>query len=124
LVDNNSKLVVKIDEMEAKSGIALSERTKHLIAKLFTKSEGVIIWDMLYRAVGQNINYCNPATPENMERIRFAILKLTKQSRLNLAVGIYQAQTDWRDLLMSAGFGHDANQHMAWYQEQMDSDDI
>ena len=33
------------------------------------------------------------------------------------------AKLDWRDLLMSAGFGHDVNQHMIWYQEQMNSDD-
>jgi sulfopyruvate decarboxylase TPP-binding subunit len=54
-----------------------------------------------------------------MERIRFAILKMTKESPLNLAVGIYLAQADWRDLLMSAGFGNNVNAHMIWYDSQL-----
>lgn len=58
-----------------------------------------------------------------MERIRFSILKLTKQSPLNLAAGILMAQTDWRDLFMAAGFGEDVAQHMTWYNEQMNCKD-
>lgn len=103
-------------------GIALSDRTQELISKLFPKADGIVISDMLYRAVSKNVPLCDDSNAEEMERIRFAILKLTKDSPLNLAVGIYLAQTDWRDLLMSAGFGEDADLHMAWYREQMKSD--
>jgi len=46
---------------------------------------------------------------------------MTLNSPLNLAVGIYLAQSDWRDLLMAAGFGDDTTQHLAWYNEQMDA---
>lgn len=90
---------------------------------MYSKSEGIVISDLLYRAVSANIPFCNNSSPEEMERIRFAILKMTKQSPLNLAVGIYLAQSDWRDLLMSAGFGEDVAQHMAWYYEQMNAND-
>jgi len=102
-------------------GIALSERTRNLIAKMFSKSDGIVISDMLYRAVSAKVPFCADSSAEEMERIRFAILKMTKDSPLNLAVGIFLAQSDWRDLLMSAGFGDDAAQHMAWYNEQMHS---
>jgi hypothetical protein len=78
---------------------------------------------MLYRAVSANIPFCDNSSPEGMERIRFAILKMTMHSPLNLAVGIYMAQTDWRDLLMAAGFGDDAAQHIAWYNQQVNSND-
>jgi hypothetical protein len=76
---------------------------------------------MLYRAVSANIPFCDKSSPEDMERIRFAVLKMTLNSPLNLAVGIYLAQSDWRDLLMAAGFGDDTTQHLAWYNEQMDA---
>jgi hypothetical protein len=102
-------------------GIPLSDRTRNLISKRFSKTDGTIISDMLYRAVSANIPFCDDSSPEDMERIRFAILKMTLNSPLNLAVGIYLAQSDWRDLLMSAGFGDDAAQHMTWYNEQMQS---
>jgi hypothetical protein len=102
-------------------GTALSERTQKLISRLFTKSEGSIVSDLLIRSVSNNIPFYADSNPEQLEPIRFAVIKMTKESPLNLAVGIYLAQTDWRDLLMSAGFGDDTSQHMAWYHEQMNT---
>lgn len=104
-------------------GIPLSNRTRRLIARLFSKAEGTVISDCLYRSVSANIPFCSDSSPEDMERIRFAILKMTKQSPLNLAVGISLAQSDWRDLLMAAGFGDDEDQHMTWYNEQVKSEE-
>jgi hypothetical protein len=98
--------------------IALSERTRTLIATLFSHTDGVVVSDLLYRAVSGNIPFCSNSSPEDMERIRFAIIKMTKQSPLNLAVGIYMAQSDWRDLLMWAGFGNNSAEHMTWFYEQ------
>jgi hypothetical protein len=101
-------------------GIPLSDRTRTLISRLFSGIDGTIISDLLYRAVSANIPFCDDSTPEDMERIRFAILKMTLNSPLNLAVGIHMAQSDWRDLLMAAGFGDDTSQHMVWYAEMID----
>ena len=120
-VDSNGNILTREDPSAFHSGIALSERTQKLITKLFPRSDGVVISDLLYRAVSSNIPYFENANPEELERIRFAILKMTQQSQLNLAVGIYLAQTDWRDLLMSAGFGNDSNEHMNWYDKQLQS---
>lgn len=120
LVDHEGNVLDSGNRPQDRSpGIPLSERTRRLIAKLFSESDGFIISQCLYRSVSDNIPDCDDSSPEDMERIRFAILKLTKQSPLNLAVGIYLAQTDWRDLFMSAGFGEDVNRHMKWYDEQM-----
>jgi hypothetical protein len=44
-----------------------------------------------------------------MERVRFAVLKLSGGDLEKLRKAIKLAQTDWRDLLMAAGFGHDVN---------------
>jgi hypothetical protein len=118
-VDAKGNVLTREHPSAPNSGIALSERTQKLIAKLFSRSDGVVISDLLYRAVSSNIPCFENANSEDMERIRFAILKLTKQAPLNLAVGIHLAQTDWRDLLMSAGFGHDASEHISWYDKQL-----
>lgn len=122
-VESNGNMLTREDKSAPRSGIALSERTQKLIAKLFSRSDGVVISDLLYRAVSSNIPYFDNANSEEMERIRFAILKMTKQSPLNLAVGIYLAQTDWRDLLMSAGFGDDTSEYMTWYVKQLNPND-
>lgn len=123
MVDYNGNVLAPGNRPDEQlDGIALSERTRKLISRLFTRSEGSVISDLLVRAVSADIPFCADSSPEQMERIRFAIIKMTKQSPLNLAVGIYLAQTDLRDLLMSAGFGDDAAQHMAWFHEQMNAD--
>jgi hypothetical protein len=45
-------------------------------------------------------------------------LKLSEGNldKLNRAVAL--AKTDWRDLLMAAGFGEDIKAHLAWPSEQ------
>ena len=119
LVDRTGNLIDRGNRPADRSaGIALSERTLHLITTLFPIPDGVVIADVLRRAVSENIPFCDNASPEEMERIRFAILKMTVSSPLNLAVGIQMAQSDWRDLLMNVGFGDDTSRHLDWYAEQ------
>jgi hypothetical protein len=54
-----------------------------------------------------------------MERIRFSILKLIAEHPENEERAFNLAQVDWRDLLMSAGFGHSATEHKKWFQKIM-----
>jgi hypothetical protein len=54
-------------------------------------------------------------TPEGMERIRFAILKLIAQNPKNEDIAFNLAQMDWRDLFMAAGFAESATEHENWY---------
>jgi hypothetical protein len=50
-----------------------------------------------------------------LERCRFAILKLSNGEPKTLIDAIGLAQTDYRDLLMAAGFGEDPNVHLSWF---------
>ena len=93
---------------------ALSKRTKDLIHHLYGSREAMEVCDMLERECGTESLSCEGWTPEQMERIRFAVLKLEKDNVLELNAAIGLAQTDWRDLLMSAGFGEDLNAHEGW----------
>ena len=55
-----------------------------------------------------------PATPVSLERIRFAVLKLSEGTMEGLRTSIELAQADWRDLLMAAGFGDNVTAHEEW----------
>ncbi len=49
-----------------------------------------------------------------MERLRFAAIKLSKGELNTLLDAIVLAQTDWRDLLVAAGFANDVHAHQSW----------
>lgn len=54
------------------------------------------------------------AAPEGLERIRFAVLKVSQGNLETLGQAIERAQADWRDVLVHAGFAHDVNAHRDW----------
>lgn len=50
-----------------------------------------------------------------LERIWFAVLKLSGGSLGLLVDAVSLAKLDWRDALFAAGFADDANAHLAWH---------
>ena len=55
--------------------------------------------------------------PSAFDRIRFAVLKLSKGDVKSLERQIAAAHVDWRDTLMAAGFGEDLRAHLNWNPE-------
>lgn len=53
-------------------------------------------------------------TDRGCERIRLAALRLSQGNLSKLVDAVALAQTDWRDLLMTAGFGERLNAHKDW----------
>jgi hypothetical protein len=53
-------------------------------------------------------------TPAQLERIRFAALRVSGGSLEGLRNALVLGRTDWRDLVMSAGFGQDPLAHESW----------
>jgi hypothetical protein len=51
-----------------------------------------------------------------MERIRFAVLKLGAGDIELFEKATLLAQKDWRDVLVSAGFGEDIESHRSWWE--------
>ncbi len=95
--------------------ILLSKRTNTLVKALFDEPLSSRVENALIESVGSNIPFCENETPEGMERIRFAVMKLIKENEEDFSYAIELAYTDWRDLLMDAGFGHKSDAHMNWY---------
>lgn len=62
------------------------------------------------------IFYLSQITEEvqSSERIQIAAIRWTGGSLTKLASAADQANWDWRDLLMGAGFGHDIKAHLVW----------
>jgi hypothetical protein len=54
------------------------------------------------------------ASPEDVERIRVAALKLSGGNLDSLRAAIDLAKLDFRDLLMASGFGYSVNAHHDW----------
>jgi hypothetical protein len=94
--------------------IELSEKTQKLISVLYkSENEQKAIGALLVQQCADNIPFCEGSSPEEMERIRFAVLKLASEGQ-RIDACIKEAAIDWRDLFMSAGFGYDVKAHEQW----------
>lgn len=96
---------------------ALSTRTRQLVDSLFDPIDVDEACFWLEEECGNNLPFCSDSDENHMERIRFAALKLSKGNPHKLLRAIEEARTDWRDLLLAAGFGTDENAHDAWAKE-------
>ena len=94
--------------------IELSEKTADRINSLFSEKQRGEVEKLLKFECGDNIPYCENNDKYKMERIRFAVLKLSEGNLEKLIQAIELAKTDWRDLLMAAGFGEDVEAHLSW----------
>lgn len=63
---------------------------------------------------GNNLPFLHNSDEEELERVRFAVLRLSKGHLDELPLVIIAAQTDWRDTLMAADFGFSVTEHETW----------
>ncbi len=94
----------------------LSPNTKSLVNILFKPRDAKEVCDKIEIYCGTETLGCEGWTSEQLERIIFAVLKFSCEAKGGVEVAIELANTDWRDLLMVAGFGEDLNAHQMWYQ--------
>jgi hypothetical protein len=101
--------------------IELSAATRRHIATLFPLADAEEAADLLARECAENLPLIGPhATPGSLERFRFAALRVSAGSLAGLREAIALAKTDWRDLLVAAGFAHDVRAHEAWHPQLLD----
>ena len=94
--------------------VPLTEATKRHVRAIFSPAAQDAAMSLLERECGDNLPFCERATPESAERIRFAALKMSRGDLAGLAQAVDLAKIDWRDLLMAAGFGCDTDAHRRW----------
>ena len=102
--------------------LALSDRSRKLINRVFAdEATRNIVMEKLVNECGIGVPFCEKSTPEEMDRIRFSVVKLSEGDVKKLESAIELANVDWRDLFMAAGFGHDVEEHNKWYEETVGS---
>jgi hypothetical protein len=95
----------------ASSGV--SPETGRRIVLLFPPDERDLVRMVLIEECGNNLPGLDKLDDVQLERFRFAVLKLSEGNLDKLDRAISLAKEDWRDLLIAAGFG-DPEAHQLW----------
>ena len=93
----------------------LSSETLKRLAALFAGADYEQAHRILVEECGNNLPFDHDLDEFELERIRFAALKLSKGELSRLREAVERAQIDSRDILMDAGFGQDVDAHKAWF---------
>ena len=102
--------------------LELSEKTETVLERVFPDDETRnAARTTLIHKCGNNVPFCEDSGPEEMERIRFSVLKLSKGDIKKFHEAVELANIDWRDLFMAARFGHDTKAHVKWYENGITS---
>ncbi|MAE67902.1 MAG: hypothetical protein CMJ18_26920 [Phycisphaeraceae bacterium] len=99
------------------SHVPLSPRTTSRLRALFADEDRAEAERLLVEDCGDNLPFCEGSNASSLERIRFAVLKLSDGELPKLIEAIVLAQTDWRDLLVVAGFANDIHAHDSWHPD-------
>jgi len=95
----------------------LTDATTERIVQLFALADRDLVSALLLDECGEHLPLLSSSDSAAIERIRFAVLKLSggDLDALERAVGL--AKTDWRDVLVAAGFGSDVKAHFRWWPD-------
>lgn len=91
-----------------------SPLVQHHIPRLFPRKEQKEVRRLLWEDCGANLPGSKNASPDFYERVQRAALKLSEGRMDKLYDAIALAQTDWRDLLVAAGFAKQTQAHKDW----------
>lgn len=100
--------------------VALSALTLKLTEKLFP-AQLAEVTKALEEECGQNLPFCENGTPESLERLRFAVLKVGMGNMDDFRKGIAIAKQDWRDLLVWAKFAENVKAHELWAKQILEN---
>jgi hypothetical protein len=97
--------------------VPLSPDTAALVDRLFAAADRDAAKALLIETCGNNLPCLEELDAGGLERYRFAALRVAEGDPGELRKAIALARTDWRDLLMCAGFGYDVLAHEKWRDE-------
>lgn len=92
----------------------ITQLVERHILRLFSVEERGEAARVLREDCGAALPGAPNASVEGIERIQCAALKLSEGRMDKLYDAISLAQTDWRDLLVAAGFAEDTEAHRKW----------
>jgi hypothetical protein len=92
----------------------LSDACRERVRAMFTPGEWATAERLLETECGSNLPLMGDDKSAELDRIRFAAVRLSAGQLSSLREAIQLAQTDWRDLLVAADFADDVNAHEEW----------
>lgn len=95
-------------------GIALTPLVEDRIASVFEEAQREDARTMIRERCGFGLPLMHTLDPQAYDRVRLAAIKLSGGTLEGLESVICNAQTDWRDVLMAADFGYNAEAHLNW----------
>ncbi len=93
----------------------LSPRTVELVDAMFAAGQRHDARRLLEEEFGTNLPLLSGLDPVQLERYRFAAIRISHGDLKGLESAIALAKTDWRDLLMEADFAKDTQAHERWF---------
>lgn len=102
------------------TSVPLTPDTKSRLDALFSEDERALAETLLATECATNLPFLEKATPTDLERFRYAALKLSNGSIARLTEAINAAKKDWRDLLVAAGFADSLEAHRKWLPRKAD----
>jgi hypothetical protein len=92
----------------------LSDDVRRTIDALFPEDDRDRAAQILDEGCNRNVFILKDATDAHLERVQMAAVKVSEGRSDKLEYAVDLAQKDWRDLLMYAEFGTDADAHKSW----------
>jgi len=92
----------------------LSPITQQLVVQLFEPQERAEATGLLIEDCGNTLPFCEKSDEYQLERIRFAALRVSIGYIDGLKNAIAEAKKDWRDLLVWARFAESLTVHREW----------
>src|SRR5438045_1459688 len=95
----------------------LSPQTVRRLELLFRPEDRAAAEAILINECSNNLPLLENLDMFQLERYRYAALKVSEGNVESLRRAVALAQRDWRDLLMAAGFGQDVAAHERWWPD-------
>jgi len=92
----------------------VSDKSRKIAKKFFPDESASIIYQLQEYCEYLSEFFSEESQPETYERFCLAILKIAKTSEEKFTKATELGKTDYRDLLVSAGFGNSLTIHNEW----------
>ena len=99
----------------------LNAETHARVVAVFGDDKVAAAERLLETECDENLPLVGASRPELLERIRFAAIRVSGGDLERLREAIRLAQTDWRDVLVAAGFAERLDAHTLWQPRRSDS---
>lgn len=92
----------------------MAPETQRKLEQLFPQEQWPVAMALLESECGNSLPLIEKQGLEGIERVRCAALKLSEGSLEKLRTAVRVAQSDWRDVLVAAGFANSLVAHLVW----------